>query len=84
MIGRTKVKNSEYEKLLGFKVVTKLNFSEDLNDIISKNICKVNAISRLMPYMSSSMKKELLNQLLNPDFSYCHLAWMLHKSCFRL
>ena len=33
-IGDTEIKNSEFEKLLGIKVDTKLNFNEHLNDIL--------------------------------------------------
>ena len=32
-IGDTEIKNSEFEKLLGIKVDSKLNFNEHLNDI---------------------------------------------------
>ena len=64
-IGDTEIKNSEYEKLLGIKVDTKLNFNEHLNDIISKANCKVNALSRVMPYMSISKKKKLVNSFFN-------------------
>ena len=35
-IGDMEIKNGEYEKLLGIKVDTKLDFYEHLNDIISK------------------------------------------------
>ena len=53
-LGDTEIKNSEYQKLLGIKVDRKLNFNEHLNDITSKASCKVNALSRLMPYINSS------------------------------
>ena len=53
-IGDAEIKNSEYKKLPGIKVDTKLNFNEHLNDIISKANCKVKALSRVMPYMSLS------------------------------
>ena len=43
--------NSEYEKLLGIKVDTKLNFNEHLNYIISKDIHKVNTLSRVVPFL---------------------------------
>ena len=33
-IGDTEIKNSEFEKLLGIKVDSKLNFNEHLNDIL--------------------------------------------------
>ena len=58
-IGDTEIKNSEHEKLLGIKGDTRLNFNEHLNDIISKARPKVNALSRVMPYMSLPMKKKL-------------------------
>ena len=35
------------------------NFNEHLNDTISKASRKVNALSRVMPYMSLSKKKKL-------------------------
>ena len=60
-LGETEIKNSEYEKLLGIKVDTKLNFNEHLNDIISEASDKVNALSRVVPYMGLSKKKILMN-----------------------
>ena len=78
-LGETEIKNSEYEKLLGIKVDTKLNFNEHLNDIISKASRKVNALSRVVPYMSLSKKKILMNSFFNSQFSYCPLIWMFHS-----
>ena len=48
-IGDTEIKNSEYEKLLGIKV--------DANLLIRKASRKVNALSRVMAYISLSRKK---------------------------
>ena len=73
------IKNSEYEKLLGIKVDTKLNFNKHLNDIISKANRKVNALSRIMPYMSLSKKEKLVNSFFNSQFKYCPLIWMFHS-----
>ena len=78
-LGKTEIKNSEYEKLLGIKVDTKLNFNEHLNDIISKAGRKVNALSRVVPHMSLSKKKILINSFFNSQFSYCPLIWMFHS-----
>ena len=72
-IGDTEIKNSEYEKLLGIKVDGKLNFNEHLNDIISKASRKVNALSRVMPYMSLSKKKKLVSSFVNSQFNYLPL-----------
>ena len=43
-LGETEIKNRGYEKLLGIKFDTKLNFNEHLDEIISKASCKVNAL----------------------------------------
>ena len=95
-LGKTVINNSEFEKLLGIKVHTKLNFNEHLNDIISKASRKVNALSRVVPYMSLSKKVILMNSFFNSQFSYSPLIWMfhsrimnnkisrLHESCMRL
>ena len=63
-LGKTEIRNREYEKLLGINVDTKLNFNEHLNDIISKASHKVNALSRVVPYMNLSKKKILMNSFL--------------------
>ena len=47
------------------KVDTKLNFNEHVNNIIIKASRKVNALSRVVPYMSLSKKKILMNSFFN-------------------
>ena len=78
-LGETEIKNSEYERVLGIKVDTKLNFNEHLNNIISNASRKVNALSRVVPYMSQSKKKILMNSFFNSQFSCCPLIWMFHS-----
>ena len=41
------------------------NFNEHLNDTISKASRKVNALSRVLPYMSLSKKKKLASSIFN-------------------
>ena len=78
-LGRTEIKGSEYEKLLGIKVDTKLSFNEHLYDIINKASFKVNALSRIVPYRSLCKKKIRMNSFFNSQFSYCPLIWMFHS-----
>ena len=78
-LGETEIKNSDSEKLLGIKADAKLNFNEHLNDIISKANRKVNILSRVVPYMSLSKKKILMNSFFNSQFGYCPLIWMFHS-----
>ena len=75
-LAEMEIKNSEYEKLLGIKFDTKLNFNEHLNNVISKASRKVNALSRVVPYTSLSKKKILMNSFLNSQISYCPVIWM--------
>ena len=67
-LGETEIKNSEHEKLLRIKV-----------DIISKANRKVNTLSRVVPCMSLSKKKILMNSFFKSQFSYCPLICMFHS-----
>ena len=78
-LGKTEIKDSEYEKLLGIKVDTKLNFNKHLNDIINKASREVNALSRIVPCRSLCKKKILMNSFFNSQFSCCPLIWMFHS-----
>ena len=69
-IANTEIKNSEDEKLPGIKLDAKLNFSEHVNDIISNSYRKVNALSRVVSYMSLCKKKTQVNLFFNSQFSY--------------
>ena len=76
ILGETEIKNSEYEKLLGIKLDTKLNLNEYLNNIISKASRKVNALSIVEPYICLSKKEILMNSFFDSQFRYCLLLWM--------
>ena len=46
------IENSNCERLLRAKVDSKLNFKEHLDGIIKKASRKINALSRITPYMN--------------------------------
>ena len=46
------IENSNCERLLGVKIDSKLNFKEHLDGIIKKASRKINALSRIAPYMN--------------------------------
>ena len=50
-IKNQKIKNSNLGKLLGIKLDAKLNFNSYIHDICQKAGQKLNAISRITPYM---------------------------------
>ena len=56
-----KIKNTECEKLLGIKVDYGLKFENYLSGVIKKASNKINALSKVTPFMNLS-KKENVNE----------------------
>ena len=68
------IKSGDCKKLLGVKIDSMLNFEEEhLSNILTKVSRKINALSRVMPYMSLSKKRRLMSSFFTSQFSYCHL-----------
>ena len=74
-----KIKNSKFEKLLGIKLDSKLNFNSHIHDICQKAGQKLNAISRVTPYMDFAKRRLLVNAFFYSQFNYCQLVWMCHN-----
>ena len=53
------IKNSKCEKLLGIKIDNKLNFNTHVDEICTKAGQKLNALSRVAPYMHLSKRRIL-------------------------
>ena len=51
-LGNIEIENSNCEKLLGVMIDSKRNFKEHLDGIIKKASRKINALSRIAPYMN--------------------------------
>ena len=77
-IGFFEIKNTNCEKLLGIKV-SKLDFNEYSNGIIKKASRRINALSKIIPFMNISKSRILLNSFLNSQFNYCPLVWMFYN-----
>ena len=78
-IGPFEIKNTNCEKLLGTKVDSKLNVNEHLNGVIKKASRKINALSRIIPFMNISKRHIFMNPFSNSQFNYCPLVWMFHS-----
>ena len=78
-IGPFEIKNTNCEKLLGIKVDSRLNFNEHLDSIIKKVSRKINALSRIKPFMNISKRRILMHSFFNSQFNYCPLVWMFHS-----
>ena len=72
------IENSNCERLLGVKIDSKLNFKEHLDGIIKKASRKINALSRIAPYMNIGKRRLLMNSFFASQFNYCPLVWMCH------
>ena len=65
--------------MLGVKLDSKLNFNSRIHDICQKAGQKLNAISRITPYMDFAKRRLLVNSFLYSQFNYCQLVWMCHN-----
>ena len=68
------IKSSKCEKLLGIKIDNKLNFNTHVDEICKKAGQKLNALSRVTPYMDLSKRRVLLNAFFISQSSYCSLV----------
>ena len=55
------VESSDCEKLLGIKIDSKLNFQDHLDGVNKKASQKVNALSRITPYLNNAKRRLLMN-----------------------
>ena len=73
------IKNSKFNKLLAIKLDSKLNFNSHIHGICHKAGQKLNAISRITPYMDFEKRRLLVNAFFYSQFNYCHFIWMCHN-----
>lgn len=78
-VGDHIIKNKDFEQLLGIKINSKLNFNEHVNNICKKTNQKLNAVSRIVYYMTFQQRKLILNAFILSQFLYCPLLWMNHS-----
>ena len=74
-----KIKNSKFEKLLGIKLDSKLNFNSHIHDICQKAGQKLNAISWITPFTDFAKRCLLVNAFSYSQFNYYQLVWMCHN-----
>ena len=78
-VGNYNIANSKCEKLLGINFDHNMNFDKHLSELCKKASRKINALSRITPYMNVSKKRVLMNAFFKSQFSYCPLIWMCHS-----
>ena len=65
--------------MLGIKLDSKSNFNSHIHDICQKPGQKLNAISKITPYMDFAKRRLIVNAFFHSQFNYCQLAWMYHN-----
>ena len=68
--------NSKSEKLLGVNFGYKLTFNAHIDYIFKKAGLKLNALSRIAPYMDFNKKLLLVNVFFMSQFNYCPWIWL--------
>ena len=82
MIENEQIENSNCEKLLGVFFDSRLTFQTRINNICKKASQKLNAISRITPYMDFDKRKLVVNAFFSSQFNYCSLIWMCHNRTY--
>ena len=71
--------NSNCKNLLGIKKDHKLTFNAHIDEICKDAGQKMNALSRVIPYMNITKWCSLLNTFFILQFNYRPLIWMCYK-----
>ena len=72
-IENQKLKNSKFDKMLGIKLDSKLNFNSHIHDICQNTEQKLNAISRTTPYMDFAKRHLLVHAFFYSKFNSANL-----------
>ena len=78
-IGDFNIMNRECEKLLGVKFGYKLTLNSHVSNLCKNTSRKINALARVVPCMSISKRRILMNAFFKSQFNYCPLVWMCHS-----
>ena len=78
-IGKTKIWESEKQKLLGVEIDRTLSFDEHIASLCRKAGKKLSVLARLSNFMCTNKKRVLMKAFIESQFSYCPLIWIFHS-----
>ena len=78
-IDKAVIQNSTNEKLLGVTIDSKLSFDTHVSNLCKKAGQKLNALSRLAPYMNYEHRRNVMKAFIHSQFGYCPIVWMNHS-----
>ena len=82
MIENRQIRNSTCEKLLRVFFDSKLTFQSHIDNICKKAAHKLNAISRITPYIDFNKRKLVINTFFSLQFNYRPLIWTGHNRTY--
>jgi len=71
-----KINATDYVKLLGIDIDSKLMFSKHAETLCCKVNKKMTAFSKLNSFMSTKQSQAIYNVVMLSNFTYCPLIWM--------
>ena len=78
-VGNVVIKNSQNEKLLRVFFNEKATFGYHIENMCIKASRKLQAFTRVAPYIDLSKRNLLMNAFFSSQFSYFPLVWMCHS-----
>ena len=76
--GKSTIKESEYEKLLGVTFDKKLSLTKHAQDLCKKAHQKLHALAQLSNYIDPIKLQLLMDVFIISQFNYCPLVWVFH------
>ena len=65
--------------LLGITIDKNLKLDDHVNNLCKKACRKLNALSRIAPYMNVSKRRIIMKAFIESHFRYCPLVWMFRS-----
>ena len=78
-IGKTKICESNKQKLLGVEIDRTLNFDEYIASLCKKPGKKLSVLVRLSNFIYTNKKRVLMKSFIESQFGSCPLIWMFHS-----
>ena len=77
--GKTKIWESEKQKLLGVDFDKTISFYENTASLCRKAGKKLSVLARLSNFMCTNKKRILMKVFIESHINYCPLIWMFHS-----
>ena len=78
-IDNSYIESEDKQVLLGITIDSNLTFENHINIISKKASLKLNALTRIAPYMNIQKPRTIMKSFVTSPFSYCPLIWMFHS-----